>query len=131
MKVENLSGADILCSVVTGGVLSDNKSINVPGVNVSLPGLTSRDRSDLKFAVEHDFDYIAVSFVRSAADIHAVRELLQGLGSSDIRLIAKIENRGRHSPFPGDPRRRRWYHGGPGATGVEVPMEEILSCRRK
>lgn len=125
LKVENLSGADILCSVVTGGVLSDNKSINVPGVNVSLPGLTSRDRSDLKFAVEHDFDYIAVSFVRSAADIHAVRELLQGLGSSDIRLIAKIENREGIHHFQEILDAADGIMVARGDLGVEVPMEEI------
>ena len=125
LRVDNLSGGDILCTVLTGGVLSNNKSINVPDVNISLPGLTSRDRSDIKFAVEQDFDYIAVSFVRSAADIQAVRELLQSFGNTDIRLIAKIENREGVNHLDEIIAVADGVMVARGDLGVEVPMEEI------
>lgn len=125
LRVESLSGGDILCSVVTGGPLSNNKSINIPNVNISLPGLTSRDRSDIKFAVEQDFDYIAVSFVRSAADVEAVRELLRSLGNNDIRLIAKIENREGVNHFSEILTAADGIMVARGDLGVEIPMEEI------
>ena len=125
LRVESLSGGDVACTVVTGGVLSNNKSINVPDVNISLPGLTSRDRSDIKFAVEQDFDYIAVSFVRNARDILAVRELLQTLGSTDIRLIAKIENREGVNHLDEIIAAADGIMVARGDLGVEIPMEEI------
>lgn len=125
LRVESLSGGDVLCTVVNGGTLSNNKSINVPDVNISLPGLTSRDRSDIKFAVEHDFDYIAVSFVRAAADIQAVRDLLRSLGNTDIRLIAKIENREGVNHLDEIIAASDGIMVARGDLGVEVPMEEI------
>ncbi len=76
--------------VVVGGVLQSRKGINVPGVRLSLPGLTERDRQGILFAARHACDFVAVSFVRSAEDVLAVRELLQGAGS-DAWVVAKIE----------------------------------------
>ena len=73
LEVEEIDGQDIRCRVVTGGPLSNHKSINIPGVSIALPALTDKDRSDIKFAVEQDFDFIAASFVRRAADVEAVR----------------------------------------------------------
>ena len=125
LRVESLAGGDVACTVVTGGPLSNNKSINVPDVNISLPGLTSRDRSDIKFAVEQDFDYIAVSFVRNARDILAVRELLQTLGNTDIRLIAKIENREGVNHLDEIIAAADGIMVARGDLGVEIPMEEI------
>ncbi len=131
LRVESCSGGDVLCTVLTGGTLSDNKSINVPDVNISLPGLTSRDRSDIKFAVEQDFDYIAVSFVRSAQDIHAVRQLLQSFGSSDIRLIAKIENREGVNRLDEIIAAADGIMVARGDLGVEIPMEEIPPLQKE
>ena len=125
LRVESLSGGDVACTVLTGGPLSDNKSINVPDVNISLPGLTSRDRSDIKFAVEEDFDYIAVSFVRSAQDILAIRELLKTFGNTDIRLIAKIENREGVNHLDEIIAAADGIMVARGDLGVEIPMEEI------
>lgn len=131
LQVANLSGGDILCTVLTGGPLSNNKSINIPDVRISLPGLTSRDRSDIKFAVEQDFDYIAVSFVRSAADILAVRELLRSFGNTDIRLIAKIENREGVNHLREIIDAADGIMVARGDLGVEVPMEEIPHLQKE
>ncbi len=92
MTVEKIENGRIQCRVENGGELSNNKSINIPGVAISLPTLTDKDRSDLQFAVENDFDYIAASFVRSAADVREIRSTLDSFGGQDIRIIAKIEN---------------------------------------
>ncbi len=93
LRVREARGTDVLCEVVTGGVLSDHKSINLPDTHITLPAVTEQDRSDLTFAAEHGFDYISASFIRSAADVAAVRAVLQENGAPDIRIIAKIENR--------------------------------------
>ena len=92
LKVEEIDGQDIRCTVENGGTLSANKSINIPGVHIHLPALTEKDVSDIQFGVENDFDFIAASFVRRAADVQAVREGLDRFGGQEIRIIAKIEN---------------------------------------
>ena len=92
LKVKELDGQDIHCTVENGGTLSANKSINIPGVHIHLPALTEKDVSDIKFGVENDFDFIAASFVRRAADVQAVREVLERFGGQNVRIIAKIEN---------------------------------------
>ena len=92
LKVEKIDGQDIRCTVENGGTLSANKSINIPGVHIHLPALTEKDVSDIQFGVENDFDFIAASFVRRAADVQAVREVLDRFGGQEIRIIAKIEN---------------------------------------
>ena len=93
LVVDDVAGQDIHCTVASGGPLSSNKSINIPDVKIPLPALTEKDKSDLAFAVEQDFDFIAASFVRKAADIQAIRDTLHELGGDGIRIIAKIENR--------------------------------------
>ena len=92
LKVEEINGQDIRCVVENGGALSANKSINIPGVHIHLPALTEKDVSDIRFGVENDFDFIATSFVRRAADVQAVREVLDRFGGQEVRIIAKIEN---------------------------------------
>lgn len=94
MFVEEVRGAEIVCTVENGGTLSNNKSINIPGVHILLPSLTSKDKDDLRFAVENEFDFIAASFVRQASDVEDIRRCLHELGGDGIRIISKIENRG-------------------------------------
>ncbi len=92
IRVREIRGADILCTVENGGTLSANKSINIPGVHIHLPALTEKDVGDIRFGIEHDFDFIAASFVRQASDVEAIRKLLRENGGERIRIIAKIEN---------------------------------------
>ncbi len=92
IRVERIEGQNILCMVENGGTLSANKSINIPGVHIQLPALTEKDIDDIRFGVENDFDFIAASFVRRAADVEAIRSVLHECGGDDIRIIAKIEN---------------------------------------
>jgi len=92
IRVERIEGKNIICTVENGGVLSANKSINIPGAHIQLPALTEKDIDDIRFGVENDFDFIAASFVRSAADVEAVRSVLHDCGGDDVRVIAKIEN---------------------------------------
>ncbi|MGI5963778.1 MAG: pyruvate kinase [Lawsonibacter sp.] len=92
IRVLQIQGHEILCTVENGGTLSANKSINIPGVHIQLPALTEKDVADIQFGVENDFDYIAASFVRRAADVEAVRKVLHDCGGDNVRIIAKIEN---------------------------------------
>ena len=87
MRVKEIRGKDVVCVVETGGPLSDRKGVNLPGVKLSLPGLTEKDRSDLKFAVEQvKVDFLALSFVRTAADVLEAKAL-----AGDTPIIAKLE----------------------------------------
>ena len=92
LRVESCEGAEAHCRVVCGGPLSDHKSINVPNAHISLPAVTEQDERDLAFAAEHGFDWVAASFVRSAADVDELRRVLKAHGGSAVRLMAKIEN---------------------------------------
>ena len=92
IRVDRIEDTKIICTVENGGTLSANKSINIPGVHIQLPALTEKDIDDIRFGVENDFDFIAASFVRRAADVEAVRAVLHDCGGDDVKIIAKIEN---------------------------------------
>ena len=77
LKVVEKKDGDIICTVINGGYVSSNKGINVPNITLSLPFLSDRDRSDIKFGVENDFDFIAASFTRSAQDIEDLKDELE------------------------------------------------------
>lgn len=89
-KVQSVEGNTVYCTVIEGGVLKDLKGINLPGVNVSSPSLTPKDRIDLEFCLDKGVDYIALSFVRKAEDVEDIKRIINGRGLS-IPIIAKIE----------------------------------------
>jgi pyruvate kinase len=90
LRVKRVRGKDVICEVVNGGLLGEHKGINLPGVALSIPALTDKDRKDLEFGLKHGVDAVAISFVRTAADVHAVRQIISQHGS-DIPVIAKLE----------------------------------------
>jgi pyruvate kinase len=92
LRVEQVGQTDVICRVVNGGELGENKGINVPGVKLSAPSLTEKDRADLSFGLRQKVDYVALSFVRSARDCIGAKTLIEFLGG-DAPLIAKIEKR--------------------------------------
>jgi pyruvate kinase len=89
-RVDSVERGRATCTVLVGGLVSSNKGVNVPGVPVAIPSLTRKDVDDLEFALDLGVDYVALSFVRSAADVRDLRALIDQLGS-DARVIAKIE----------------------------------------
>ena len=92
LRVNNvIDGTDIECTVVNGGELGSRKGVNVPNVSIRLPGITDKDKDDILFGIEQGFDFIAASFVRNAACIQEIKELLWS-HNADIPVIAKIEN---------------------------------------
>jgi pyruvate kinase len=90
LRVEGVEAGRASCVVVHGGRISSNKGVNVPGVPVPIPALTKKDVDDLEFALDLGVDFVALSFVRSAADVRDLRELIDQAGS-EARVIAKIE----------------------------------------
>ncbi|MEI6209886.1 MAG: pyruvate kinase [Desulfuromonadales bacterium] len=90
LKVIAVEGERVRCQIVTGGLLKNNKGINLPGVNVSAPCLTEKDLIDLAFALDADVDFIALSFVRTAEDIEEIKQIIHDKGK-DTPVVAKIE----------------------------------------
>ena len=92
LMVKKVDNTDIYCEVINGGRIADHKGINVPDVKLSMPFISNIDMADLEFGAKMGFDFIAASFVRTAADIKYMRNFTQSLGWSTPRIIAKIEN---------------------------------------
>jgi pyruvate kinase len=90
LRVREVNGGDVHCDIVNGGMLGENKGINLPGILVRVPSLTEKDADDLEFALKNGVDAIAVSFVRTAEDVRLVRNRVAALGF-DTWIIAKLE----------------------------------------
>ena len=92
LEVQTINDTDIICKVLNNGKIKNKKGVNVPGVHLSMPYMSQRDRDDIIFGAQQGFDFIAASFVRTAQDVYDIRNLLNEY-DSHIRIIAKIENR--------------------------------------
>ena len=92
LRIEKVTDTDITCTVLNNGKIKTKKGVNVPGVHLSMPYLSQKDREDIIFGIQNGFDFIAASFVRTAQDVYDIRNLLNEY-DSNIRIIAKIENR--------------------------------------
>jgi pyruvate kinase len=91
LRVVTKTAKDVECTVVNGGILKENKGMNLPGIKLSTPSLTEKDKDDLKFGLAHDVDYVALSFVRSAGDIQHLRSVIQHQTKTRVPIVAKIE----------------------------------------
>lgn len=131
LEVREISGQDILCTVKCGGPLSSNKSINIPDVHIHLPSLTEKDRDDLRFAVEQDFDFVAASFVRKASDVEDIRACLREYGGEHVRIISKIENREGVDNLEEIIAASDGLMVARGDLGVEIPAYEVPVLQKK
>lgn len=131
MTVNQVGETDIVCTVTDGGVLSDRKGVNVPGVELSMPYLSERDMSDLEFGAKLGFDFIAASFVRSAADIAYLRKFTNALGWRNVRIIAKIENMDGVQNIDEIINEADGVMVARGDMGVEIPFEMIPSIQKR
>jgi pyruvate kinase len=130
LSVEKVEGQDIVCRVVNGGKVSNNKGVNVPDVHVSLPFLNDKDRSDIMFGIEKDVDFIAASFVRCAEDVRQIRALLDVNGGKNIEIISKIENKEAIQNIDEIIAVSDGIMIARGDLGVEVPYEEVPSIQK-
>ena len=92
LQIQTVNDTDIVCTVLNNGKIKNKKGVNVPGVHLSMPYMSQRDKDDIIFGIQQGYDFIAASFVRTAQDVYDIRNLLNQY-DSNIRLIAKIENR--------------------------------------
>jgi pyruvate kinase len=121
----------ILCKVVTGGVLTSHKGINVPARPLGVPTITEKDRVDLAFALEHGADMVALSFVRSGADIEEARRLVLGQTERQVPLIAKIEKGAAVTNFAEILEAADGIMVARGDLGVEMPPEVLPGIQKQ
>ncbi|MCI8478856.1 MAG: pyruvate kinase [Oscillospiraceae bacterium] len=131
LVVKEIQGTQIHCTVENGGPLSGNKSINIPDVHILLPSLTEKDKEDLKFAVDSDFDFVAASFVRKASDVEDIRTFLHEYGGDKIRIIAKIENREGVDNLDEIIAASDGIMVARGDLGVEIPAYEVPTIQKQ
>ena len=129
LTVQETTATAIRCVVENDGVMKDRKGVNVPNVRLSMPYMSQRDREDILFGVEQGFDYIAASFVRTAADVRELRQLLDSC-NSNIRIIAKIENQEGVSNLPDILAAADGVMVARGDMGVEIPYEELPNIQK-
>ena len=130
MVVIGINGPAVIAQVTNDGVLGSHKSVNVPGRHIDLPALTSKDRKNIMLAIEQDIDFIAHSFVRSAADVRAVQAILDAY-NSDIKIISKIENQEGVDNIDEIVDASYGIMIARGDLGIEVPIERIPGIQRQ
>ncbi|WP_128894692.1 pyruvate kinase [Longirhabdus pacifica] len=125
LSVKKIEGTEITCHIVNGGTIKSKKGVNVPGVSISLPGITEKDANDIVFGIEQGVDFIAASFVRKASDVLEIRELLEKHNASHIQIIPKIENREGVDNLDEIIAVSDGLMVARGDLGVEIPAEEV------
>lgn len=125
LKVFNITDTDIVCEVLNGGMISNHKGVNVPGVELSMPFISKRDYEDIVFGIEQGFDFIAASFTRCADDIIQIRKILNEYNCNTVNIIAKIENLQGVNNIDEIIRVSDGIMVARGDMGVEIPLEEV------
>jgi pyruvate kinase len=124
LRVTSVDATDVVCEVLVGGMASNNKGINLPGVAVSVPALSEKDEEDLRFALSLSVDYIALSFVRDAKDVEDVRRVMREVGVM-LPVIAKIEKPQAIDNLEEIIEAFDGFMVARGDLGVECPLEEV------
>lgn len=125
LEVKEVKGSDIVCTVKNNGPISNKKGINVPGVDLNIPFISEKDDSDIRFAIDEGFDYIAASFVRCADDIRQIRAIMKEKKCNSIKIIAKIENMQGVNNIDEILAAADGIMVARGDLGVEVPLEDV------
>ncbi|AXF55943.1 pyruvate kinase [Salicibibacter kimchii] len=131
LQVESIEGNEVRAMVMNDGVLNNNKGVNLPKVKVNLPGMTEKDAEDIRFGVEEGIDFIAASFVRRAADVFEIRELLENHQAEDTAIIPKIENEEGVENIEEILEVSEGVMVARGDLGVEIPPEEVPLIQKK
>lgn len=125
VEVVTVKNEKIYCRVITGGKLTNRKSINIPGKKLHLPSMTEKDREDIINGIKANFDYIAASFIRSAKDVNEIRKLLKENGGEGIKIISKIENQEGVDNFDEILDASDGIMVARGDLSVEIPMSKV------
>ena len=130
-EVTQIVGEDVVCKVITGGVLSNKKSMSFPNKVMSGPYLSEQDKADLLFGIEQDVDFVAASFVSTAQDAQDIRDFLDANGGEDIEIVAKIENRAGVDNVEEICKICGGIMIARGDLGVEIPFVEVPSVQKE
>jgi pyruvate kinase len=130
LLVEETGKTDIICKVVTGGILTSHKGINLPTGTIRTSSLTEKDRADLLFGLENDVDFIALSFVKSADDIKMVKDIIAAKGK-DTPVIAKIEKHEALDHIDAIMAISDGIMVARGDLGVEIPLEDVPLIQKR
>ncbi|MCL2865978.1 MAG: pyruvate kinase [Lachnospiraceae bacterium] len=125
LVVKKISGKKVVCEVENGGVISNHKGVNLPGVEVTMPFISPKDLDDILFGIQEDFDFIAASFVRTAADVKEIRKILDDNGGESLNIIAKIENQQGVDNIDSIIEASDGIMIARGDMGVEIPLEDV------
>jgi len=131
LVIKNKTETDLQCEVLNEGTISDTKGVNIPNTNLSIEFLSEKDKKDIIFGIQHGFDFIAASFVRSADDVRQIRTLLAENGGKDIKIISKIENRQGVNNLAEIINESDGIMVARGDLGVEIPIEEVPIVQKK
>ena len=130
LTVDQTTDTDIVCSVITGGILTSHKGINLPSSSLDIPAMTEKDRRDLMFGLDMEVDYIALSFVREAADIHAIKKIIHRKGKQ-TPVIAKIEKHEALDHIDAIMAAADGIMVARGDLGVEIPLEKVPNIQKR
>ena len=125
MTVDRVTDTEIICTVNNGGTIGSKKSVNVPGVELTMPYISQKDYDDIVFGIENDYDFVAASFVRNADDILQIRRIFEEKDCHDINIIAKIENMQGVENIDEIIRVSDGVMVARGDMGVEIPLEDV------
>lgn len=128
--VRSVNGSEILCEVITGGVLTSHKGINLPTGTIRIPSMTDKDRLDLQFGLEHDVDYIGLSFVKTEADIKNIKDIISK-ENKKTPVIAKIETHEAIDHYEDILDAADAIMVARGDLGVEIPLEEVPGIQKR
>jgi len=122
LEVEDIRNDLIFCKVIQGGVLKPQKTVNIPGTFLNFPSLSEKDEKDIRYAIEHEFDYISASFIRNVQDVAIIRKVM---GKTDCKLIAKIEDQEGLENIDEILNHVDSAMVARGDMGVELPLEDV------
>lgn len=127
LKVKKIDeeNQEIITQALNSGELKDNKGVNIPGASINLPGLTKKDRLDIKFGLENGINFIAGSFIRTASDVLEIKEILEENGKLNVQIISKIENQEGVDNLEDIISVSDGIMVARGDLGVEIPVEEV------
>ena len=130
LVVASIAGRDLLCDVISGGIISSNAGMHVPGASLPLTALTEKDRDDLRFGLDHGVDLVGLSFVRHARDLQPIRAIVAEHGRS-VPLIAKIETLEAVNDFQSIINASDGIMVARGDLGVEIPLERVPRIQKQ